>query len=168
MELGEHLRTTGTALKRWLIAASYDALAVGAMWLVGLLIIGVPWAPFWAILGGLCQFVPNIGMVMALMGPAVAAVFSGGPERLVYVLVLYAVIVVVDGLALQPYLMKRTTRVPIWASIVTPIAQGILIAFWGVLLAAPLLAVVYAYKARSRAVPTTQPPVAPGAGPVVQ
>jgi predicted PurR-regulated permease PerM len=34
-----------------------------------------------------------------------------------------------------------------WASLLTPIVLGILIPFWGVLLAPPLLAVVYAYKA---------------------
>jgi predicted PurR-regulated permease PerM len=59
---------------------------------------------------------------------------------------LYALIVVIDGFLLQPYLMKRTARVPMWASIFAPLALGIVIPFWGVLLAAPLLAVVYAYK----------------------
>jgi len=54
----------------------------------------------------------------------------------------------VDGFFLQPYLMKRAARVPIWASLLTPIVLGILIPFWGVLLSAPLLAVVYAYKER--------------------
>ncbi len=43
--------------------------------------------------------------------------------------ILYAVIVVLDGFLLQAYLMKRTARVPIWASIVTPIVLGILIPF---------------------------------------
>jgi predicted PurR-regulated permease PerM len=59
---------------------------------------------------------------------------------------LYAGIVVVDGLALQPYIMKRTAKVPIWASILTPIVLAFVIPFWGVSLAPPLLAVVYAYK----------------------
>jgi predicted PurR-regulated permease PerM len=59
---------------------------------------------------------------------------------------LYAAIAMVDGFVLQPYIMKRNARVPIWASLLTPIVLGILIPFWGVLLAAPLLAVVYAYK----------------------
>jgi predicted PurR-regulated permease PerM len=68
--------------------------------------------------------------------------------RTLYVLILYAVIVVVDGLVLQPLLQKRMNRVPIWASLLTPIVLGILIPFWGVLIAAPLLAVFYAYKAR--------------------
>src|SRR5580704_13436447 len=64
------------------------------------------------------------------------------------VLMLYAGIVIVDGFFLQPYIMKRTARVPIWASLLTPIVLGILIPFWGVLISAPLLAVVYAYKER--------------------
>lgn len=61
---------------------------------------------------------------------------------------LYAGIALVDGFVLQPYLMKRTAKVPIWASILAPIVLGFLIPFWGVLLAPPLLAIVYAYKSR--------------------
>ena len=156
VELGEHLRTTGTALKGWLMAQSLDALAVGTLWLAGLLVIGVPWAPLWAVVGGLCQFVPGVGTVLALLGPAFVALASGGAERMVYVLILYAVIVATDGLVFQPYLMRRVVRMPIWASILTPLVLGILIPFWGVLLSAPLLAVIYTYKARARA-PSSQP-----------
>ena len=73
--------------------------------------------------------------------------FSGHDEvRFWYLLGLYAVIVVIDQLVLQPMLMKKATRVPIWASILVPIVLGIVIPFWGVLLAAPLLAVVYAFR----------------------
>src|SRR5579864_4367410 len=148
MELRDHLKITGGALRRWIVAQTYDALIVGAMWFVGLSLLHVPGAPLWAVLGAILQFVPNIGPVLALIGPVLTGAISGGGMRLIYVLILYAVIVVVDGLVLQPLLQKRANRVPIWASLLTPIVLGILIPFWGVLLAAPLLAVVYAYKAR--------------------
>jgi hypothetical protein len=63
----------------------------------------------------------------------------------------YAVIAVVDGLFLQPYLMRRQNRVPVWASILAPLVLGVLIPFWGVFLAPPLLAVIYAYVRRKQA-----------------
>jgi predicted PurR-regulated permease PerM len=47
--------------------------------------------------------------------------------------------------------MRRTAKVPVWASILAPIVLGILWPFWGVLVAAPLLAVVYAFRSRYRA-----------------
>jgi predicted PurR-regulated permease PerM len=64
------------------------------------------------------------------------------------VLVLYAVIALLDGLLLQPYIMRRRAKVPLWASVCTPIVLGVLWPFWGVLVAAPLLAVLYAYRER--------------------
>ncbi len=45
--------------------------------------------------------------------------------------------------------MKRTAKVPIWASILAPILLGFIIPFWGILLAPPLLAIVFAYKNRT-------------------
>jgi predicted PurR-regulated permease PerM len=151
MNWRDHARTTGTALKNWLIAQCYDSLAVGLLWLVGLLIIGIPWAPLWAILAGLLQFIPNFGHMLALLGPALVGVASSDHMRFVYVLILFATIMVIDGFFLQPYFMKRTAKVPFWAALFAPIVLGIIIPFWGVLLAPPLLAVFYAFR-RSKAV----------------
>ena len=157
MELRSHLRTTGSALKNWFIATLQDAAAVGAMWLIGLLILRVPLAFVWAIIGGACQFIPYFGPLIAVIGPALSTLFASQSDammHLLYVFMLYAIIAVVDGLVLQPYLMKRSNKVPIWASILAPIVLGIVIPFWGVLLAPPLLAVIYAFKRR----PLPQPP----------
>jgi predicted PurR-regulated permease PerM len=155
MDLRGHLHLTGEALKRWLIAQTLDAVCVGIFWLVGLWIIDVPWAPLWALLGALFQYIPNFGPVLSLIGPAIAAALSGGGVRFLYVLMLYGILAVLDGLVIQPYLLRRTARVPIWASILAPIVLGMIFSFWGVLVAAPLLAVIYAYRTRNR------PPDAP-------
>ncbi len=146
----EDLRTTGVALKRWLLAQTYDALTVALMWLVGLLVIHVPWAPLWALLAGVLHYIPHFGPVLALIGPSLAALISGGGTRFLYVLILYAIIMATEGLVLQPVFMKRTARVPVWASILAPIVLGLIFSFWGVVLAAPLLAIVYAFRERAR------------------
>jgi predicted PurR-regulated permease PerM len=148
VNLREHFRITGDALKNWIIAQIQDSIAVGLLWLIGLYVLRVPWAPLWALLAATLQVVPHLGPVLGLIGPVLAATLRWQDwEHPLYVLMLYAVIAVVDGFLLQPYIMKRVARVPMWASILTPIVLGIVIPFWGVLLAPPLLAVVYAYKA---------------------
>ena len=149
MTIGDHFRITTSALGRWAIAQVQDSIAVGILWLVGLWIIGVPWATLWALLAAVVQVVPHFGPVLGLIGPALAAVLRWKDwQHPFFVLILYAVIVVVDGFLLQPYIMRRVAKVPMWASILVPIALGFAIPFWGFLLAPPLLAVVYAYKAR--------------------
>lgn len=131
----------------WWKAVTIEALCVALMWWIGLALMHVPWAPAWALLGGLMTFVPQFGGVITVIFPVLAVLFSGHDlYRLGLVLGLYALIVVIDQLGLQPWLLRRTSRVPIWAAILVPIVLGFVIPFWGVLLGPPLLAVVYAFR----------------------
>lgn len=149
-----HLQTAGNALVNWWRAATLDALIVGVLWLIGLELIRVPLAPFWAILGGLLQIIPTFGGMIALIGPVLSVAFSGHDEwRLGLVLGLYGLIAILEGLVIGPYVLHRTARIPWWAAFFGPILLGILIPFWGVLLAPPLLAVIFAFR------PPSQPPV---------
>jgi len=149
VDFGQHVRFTAGALKSWAIAQLHDSIAVFVLWLIGLWIIHVPWAPLWAFIAAITQVIPHIGPVLGLIGPALAATLRWGDwEHPLYVLMLYAVVVMVDGFFLQPYIMRRTAKVPMWASIFTPLVLGFFIPFWGILLAAPLLAILFAYKAR--------------------
>ncbi|MBV8673431.1 MAG: AI-2E family transporter [Acidobacteriaceae bacterium] len=146
-DLRSHARTAGTALLNWWRAVSLEALCVAILWWIGLTLLHVPLAPVWALIGGLMTFVPNFGGVITVIFPVMAILLSGKDlERLAFVLGLYAGIVIIDQLVLQPWLLKRTSRVPVWASIFVPILLGIIIPFWGILLAPPLLAVIYAFR----------------------
>jgi predicted PurR-regulated permease PerM len=145
----DHFHITASALKRWAIGQLQDSLAIGLLWLLGLWILRVPWAPLWAVLAATLQIIPHFGPILGLLGPVLAAALRWQDwQHPLYVLILYALIVVVDGFLLQPYIMHRVARVPIWASILAPLVLGFVIPFWGFLLAPPLLAVVYAYRAR--------------------
>ena len=153
---GAHLRTAASALGQWWKAMLLRAIGVTILWYVGLRLLHLTLAPVWALIAGAMTFVPHFGGVFSVLGPVFSVLLSGRDmERLAYVLGVYAVIAVVDQLLLQPLLMKRVSRVPIWVSILAPIALGMLIPFWGVLLAPPLLVVVYAFR---------KPKVRPSAG----
>ena len=146
---GTHLKTAGGALLNWWRAATLDALIVGVLWLVGLELIRVPWAPFWAILGGILQIIPTFGGMIALIGPVISVAVTAKDDdwwRLGLVLGLYGLIVILEGLVIGPYILHRTTKIPWWAAFFGPIVLGIIIPFWGVLLAPPLLAVIFAFR----------------------
>ena len=152
MDPRDHIHVTGSALKNWAVAQIQDSIAVALLWLLGLWILKIPWAPLWAVLAAVLQVIPHLGPVLSLLGPVLSALLRWQDwEHPLYVLILYAVIVVVDGLLLQPYIMRRVAKVPMWASILVPIVLGFAIPFWGFLIAPPLLAVLYAYKARRTA-----------------
>lgn len=151
LDFRDHLDTMGGALRNWAAAQFQDSLAVGVLWLIGLYILHVPLAPLWAVIAAVLQIVPHFGPILGVLGPVLAAAIKWMDwEHPVGVLALYAVIVLIDGLLLQPYIMRRTARVPLWASIFAPIVLGVIWPFWGVLIAPPLLAVVYAYRAREK------------------
>lgn len=149
MDVDASLRTAGGALKNWAIAQLQDSVAVGVLWFAGLYWLHIPLALLWAILAAVLQIIPHLGPVLALIGPVLTATLAWRDwQHPLAVLALYAGIAVVDGFLLQPYIMRRTAKVPIWASILAPIALGIVWPFWGVLVAPPLLAVIYAFKSK--------------------
>ena len=150
MQFSRHIQITGGALWKWLVAQVLDSICVGLLWWVGLSYLHVTWAPFWAVLAALFQFIPHVGPMLALIGPAMAALIDSSWENFFLVLGLYGAIIVVDGLMLQPVIMRRTAKVPIWASLIVPIMLGMMIGFWGLLLAAPVLAIIFAYRAAAK------------------
>jgi AI-2E family transporter len=133
MDFGDHVRTTGGALKNWAVAQLQDSMAVGVLWLIGLYILHVPLALMWAVMAAVLQIVPHFGPILGLLGPVLGATIKWMDwEHPLGVLVLYAIIALLDGFLLQPYIMRRTAKVPIWASVFTPIVLGVLWPFWGV------------------------------------
>src|SRR5579859_6332874 len=55
-----------------------------------------------------CSSFRNFGVVIAVVPPALIGVLSSDHMHFIYVLILFAVIMVVDGFLLQPYFMRRT------------------------------------------------------------
>ena len=138
---------TGKAIRQWLLSQLMESVCVALLWLAGLLMLGVPWAPFWAFLAAIFVVIPHIGGVLTLIGPFLALVIHRAPwEHMLYLLLIYVAVMMIDGFILQPILMRRMSKVPVWASILVPLVLGYFFSFWGVLLSAPLLSVFFALR----------------------
>ena len=127
IDFGDQLRTTGRALKNWAVAQAQDSLAVGVLWLVGLYVLHVPLAPLWAAIAAVLQIVPHLGPILGLLGPVLAATIRWRDwEHPLGVLILYAIVVVIDGLFAPALHHEENGQGAPWAPILAPIGLGML------------------------------------------
>lgn len=123
----------------WLNGRFIAMLITGVGTGISLLILGVPMAITIGVLTGLLTFVPNIGGILALALASLMAVPQGGTTVL-WVLILYGVIQLIESNIITPLVQQNKTSIPPALLIVFQIVMGALTGFLGVLVATPLLA----------------------------
>jgi predicted PurR-regulated permease PerM len=77
-----------------LIVATIDAAALALM--------GVPGAFVWGVLAFVTNFIPNIGFVIGVIPPALIAWLEGGPQLMLWVIVVYCAVNFVIQSVIQP------------------------------------------------------------------
>jgi predicted PurR-regulated permease PerM len=141
-----HLVTMTTALddaarrvSRYLLTQSAVNGMFGTLLGVGLYLIGVPFAPFWGVLGGLLRFIPYVGTLIAGACPFVLslAVFQGW-ERPLFVLAIFAGIEFTTSGAIEPWLYATRTGISSLAILISATFWALLWGPVGLLLSTPL------------------------------
>jgi len=136
---GEVLTATATTLRRWLVMQMLAMLAIGILTTVALLVLEVRAAVALGFIAGFLEFIPYVGPILSAV-PAIAMALLDGPEKALYVVIAYTVIQQLEGVVLQPLLMKEGLELP---PVLTILGQGlfaIVFGFLGLMLAVPLLA----------------------------
>ncbi len=102
-------------------------------------LLGVPFALLLAVATGLSVIIPYIGAFTMTLPVAMIAYFHFGvSQELVYVLIAYAVIQILDGNVLVPLLFSEVVNLHPVAIIVSIVVFSGLWGFWGVFFAIPL------------------------------
>jgi predicted PurR-regulated permease PerM len=119
------------------------AFVVGVMSSIGLLIIDLP---FWLIIGmvaGVFNMIPLIGpWVGAVPGIVIAITTGGGIGKAVAVAVVMAVVQQIDNHFISPMVMQRAVKLHPAVVMLSLLAGGTLLGFFGLLLAVPTVAVL--------------------------
>jgi predicted PurR-regulated permease PerM len=136
---GEVLSATATTLRRWLLMQIIAMVAIGSVTTVALLLLGVKAAVALGIIAGLLEFIPYVGPILSAV-PAIAMALMDGPEKALYVALAYVAIQQLEGVVLQPLLMKEGLELPPVITILGQALLGLVFGFMGLLLAVPLLA----------------------------
>jgi predicted PurR-regulated permease PerM len=136
---GEVLSATATTLRRWLLMQMVAMVAIGVVTTVALLLLDVKAAIALGIMAGLLEFIPYVGPILSA-APAIAMALVDGPEKALYVTLAYVAIQQLEGVVLQPLLMKTGLELPPVITILGQALFALVFGFMGLLLAVPLLA----------------------------
>jgi len=118
-------------------------LALGLVYTLGLWIVGLDLALLLGMLAGLVSFVPYLGFIVGIVSAGVAALMQfHDAVHLLYVLAVFGVGQLLEGMVLTPMLLGERIGLHPVAVIFAVMAGGQLFGFVGVLLALPVAAMV--------------------------
>ena len=128
-------------LRWWMIGQLIPMVVIGVLTAVGLKIIGVPMWLFLGLLAALFNFIPNFGPLISGV-PAFLLALADSPTKAMWVVGLYIFAQSLEGYVLTPMVQRRAVELPPALLILFQVLAGLLLGVLGVVLAAPLLAVV--------------------------
>jgi putative permease len=120
-----------------------EAIIVTVVSYIAFLILGLDYSMLLAALVGLSVFIPYIGaIVVTIPVLAVGLIQWGASAHFWYLVMLYSIIIAVDGNVLVPLLFSEAVSLHPIAIIVAILIFGGLWGFWGIFFAIPLAALV--------------------------
>lgn len=128
-------------LSLWMFAKLISMTVVAILTAIGLMALGVPMPFALALIAALFTFIPNIGPFIGLL-PAVLIALMQGTGIALYVVLLYLGIQIIESYLITPLVEKRIVSLPPVLTLLWLILFGILTGIFGLILAAPILAVV--------------------------
>lgn len=130
-----------STLKKWLLAMLLAMTIIGISTAIGLKLLGMPLAFALAFFAFLFAFVPNVGPWVAAI-PMGLVGLTQSPQLAMYALLVYAGIQFLESYVITPLIFQKTVDLPPALLLFFQVLLGILQGALGLLLAAPILAVL--------------------------
>lgn len=114
-------------LRQYIVVMVIIGTCIGALNTVMFYLFGVPSAVLWGVLSGILNFIPFIGFWLGLIPPAILTLLAYGPERMLFLVILYVAINGFVQNVIQPRLV--VTRLNL-----TPFFNLVSATFWPLVL----------------------------------
>lgn len=125
---------------QWMQGQLLLSLLVGVIVYLGLLILGVPYALFLAVIAAILDLIPMFGSFLAGIVGVVVAFSAGGVPLALIVAGLYFIVNQFEAHLIYPLVVNKVVGIPPLLVILALIIGGSLAGFLGVLLSIPLAA----------------------------
>ena len=126
-------------LGRYVRAQFMLGLIVAYFSFIGLLVLGIQFAPVLAILAGVTELIPTLGPWIG-GGAAVIVTLAVAPDKVLWVVILFLSIQLVENYFLVPRIQSAYLHIHPAVMIFLLVLGAYIAGFWGLLLAAPLTA----------------------------
>lgn len=139
----EVLISVGNSLRGWLVV---QAISMVVCWFgvtAGLLLIRQPLAVVLGVITAILAFIPNLGIILALV-PGILAGLLVSPTQALLVILVYLVVQVIIANVLMPFVIQKQMNLPPAMVIGAQVLMGTVAGLLGVLLATPMLAAAVA------------------------
>jgi predicted PurR-regulated permease PerM len=130
-----------TAYLAWLRGLFVGMLVLGTLTYIGLLIVGLNFAAFFAVFTAVAMIVPYFGALASSIPPILYAL-TFSPQKAILVAIIYLLAHQVEGNLIQPLVVARTVKLHPAVVAIGVVAVDQLFGFIGLLVAVPVIATV--------------------------
>lgn len=138
-------RRTQNKIGRWMQGQILLGLLVGALTYVGLLLLGVPHPFLLAVVAGVFEIIPVVGLIISVIPAFFLAFLDGGLGLGLLVLAVYLFIQQIEGHLIYPLVVNKIIGVPPLLVIIALVAGAELAGLVGALLAVPISVALMEY-----------------------
>jgi predicted PurR-regulated permease PerM len=138
----EVLLNTKKIIQSYVVGLFIEFIIISLLNSLGLLLMGIRYAFLLGVIGALLNLIPYLGAMIAASIYMTIAFITMPPIYVLYVLIMYAVIQVVDNNFLIPRIVASRVQINALASIISVIVGGTIWGIPGMFLSIPLIAIV--------------------------
>ncbi|MFL0807925.1 MAG: AI-2E family transporter [Oceanobacter sp.] len=138
----EHFERFSDLVQRYLAIKTLMSLGTGTTIGIILWVIGVDYAPVWALIAFLLNYIPNIGSIIAAVPAVLVALIQIGPAAALATGISYIVVNTLFGNVIEPRMMGRTLGLSTLVVFLSLVFWGWILGPVGMLLSIPLTMVV--------------------------
>ncbi|MEA5464102.1 AI-2E family transporter [Leptothoe sp. PORK10 BA2] len=129
------------SLCNWMGGIVLNSVFIFFLSFVGLALLGIKLVLAHALIAGVLNFIPNVGPSLSLIFPAMVALISPEPWKVVPVIGWYVIIQQIESYWLTPTVMARQISLPPALTLIAQICFATIFGFLGLVLALPLAVV---------------------------
>jgi len=130
------------SLKGWLKGMMLSMVLITILITVGLSIMGIPVAMVLGLITGILEIVPNFGPLIAMI-PGVLLALTISTNTAIIVALLYIVSQTIVANIVTPLIQKKMINLPPALTLISQLVMGTLSGALGIILAVPLLAILF-------------------------